>query len=263
MANKFAGGDPDYIRTTQYGTPEKLSARQRLHSRYRTAPVRWFEWMAAEIPWQPGTVVEVGCGPGDFWDEARPPIDGRVVLTDLSAGMVAAAIGRARGAGYDAEGRVAPAQSLPIVDAAAAHVVSNHMLYHVPHPPDGVAEMARIVADDGLVTVATNGENHMAELKQIERAVFDTDVADSTVRAFGLENGRAMLEAHFESVELRATDPQHVVDYLSSYPPGEDATASQYDAMRSLVDAGFAAGDGVFTIRKDAGMYLCRGPRRG
>jgi hypothetical protein len=31
--------------------------------------VRWFEWMAAEIPWQPGTVVEVGCGPGYFWDE--------------------------------------------------------------------------------------------------------------------------------------------------------------------------------------------------
>jgi hypothetical protein len=54
-----------------------------------------------------------------------------VVLTDLSAGMVAAPLGRARGVGYDA------------------------------------------------------------------------DVADFTVRAFGLENGRAMLEAHFESVELR------------------------------------------------------------
>ena len=269
MSDKFAGGDPGYIRTTQYGTPDKLAARQRLHTQYSIAPVRWFEWMVAQITWQPGIVVEVGCGPGNLWEEGRPPIDGPLALTDLSDGMVTSAVARARRCGYDVEGRVAAAQLLPIADAVAAHVISNHMLYHVPHPPDAVAELARIAADDGVVTVATNGRNHMVELKRIERAVFETEVVDRTVLAFGLESGRPMLEAAFEEVELRrfrddlrVTDAQHVVDYLASYPPGEDATVAQYAEMAALVAAETDAGDGVFTVTKDVGLFLCRGPRR-
>lgn len=269
MASKFAGGDPDYIRTTQYGTTDKLAARQRLHTHYSTAPVRWFEWMTAVIPWQPGLVIEVGCGPGNLWEEGRPPIDGPLVLTDLSEGMVATAVERARRLGYRTEGRVAPAQSLPMPDRSAAHVISNHMLYHVPHPPDAVAELGRVVADGGLVSVATNGRRHMAELKRIEQAVFGTTTVDHTVTAFGIETGRPMLEAEFDDVELlrfvddlRTTDAGHVVDYLLSYPPGEDATSAQRDEVVALVEAEFAAGDGVFTVSKDVGLFLCRRPRR-
>jgi len=270
MGNKFAGGDPEYIRTTQYGTPEKLGARQRLHTRYATAPVRWFAWMASVIPWQPGTVVEVGCGPGNLWEEGRPPIDGQLLLTDLSEGMVATAVARAQSCGYEAEGRVAPAQSLPLRDRSAAHVISNHMLYHVPDPSDAVAEMARVVGDDGLVTVATNGARHMGELKRIESAVFGTAVVDYTVHHFGLESGLPMLETHFDHVELRrfvdvlrATEAADVLAYLLSYPPGEDATPEQVDEARVMIDAEFRSGDGVFEISKDVGLFFCRGPRRG
>jgi len=269
MASKFAGGDPEYIRTTQYGTTDKLAVRQLLHTHYATAPVRWFEWMAAAIPWQSGTVVEVGCGPGNFWEEGRPPVDGEILLTDLSDAMVTSAVERARSCGYEAEGRVAPAESLPIRGRSAAHVISNHMLYHVPHPPDAVAELARVVEDDGLVTVATNGEGHMAELKRIESAVFGTRMIDYTVHHFGLESGLPMLEDAFEEVELhrfpdelRATDARHVLDYLTSYPPGEDATPAQADEAAAMIDEELAAGGGVFTITKDVGLFCCRGPRR-
>ncbi len=269
MGNKFAGGDPEYIRTTQYGTTDKLAVRQRLHLEYSTAPVRWFEWMTTRIAWASGLAVEVGCGPGNLWDEGRPPFDGALLLTDLSDTMVTTAFGRARACGYRAEGRVAAAESLPIADGVAAHVISNHMLYHVPHPPDAVAELARVAADDGLVTVATNGARHMTELKRIESAVFGTTIVDTPVQAFELESGRPMLGDAFEEVDLlrfdddlRTTEPQHVIDYLTSYPPGEDATPEQHAAVVSMVEAEFAAGGGVFTITKDVGLFLCRGPRR-
>lgn len=263
-------GDQTYLRGTQYGTTDKLAARQRLHTRYTTAPQRWFPWMVDRIPWAPGPVVEVGCGPGQFWEEGRPPVDGPITLTDLSDGMVRAAVDRATAAGYTVDGRVAAAEALPIADAAAAHVVCNHMLYHVPHPPDAVAELARVVRDDGLVSVATNGADHFRETKALEHEVFGSRVVDRTVEAFGLATGRTMLDAAFESVELirypdslRVTDPADVLAYMSSYPPVEDGDDDQLARLAGLVDAAFAAGDGTFEITKDVGLFLCRGPRRG
>jgi SAM-dependent methyltransferase len=269
MRDKFAGGDPDYIRTRQYGTTDNLLARANLHQRYATAPVPWFEWMVAQVSWCDGPVVEAGCGAGALWEEGRPPVDRPVVLTDLSAGMVTAAISMATSAGYEVEGRVAAAQQLPVPGRACAHVISNHMLYHVPEPPRAVAEFARVLADDGLLTVATNGERHMAGLKEIEHEVFGTRVAAGTVDAFGLTNGRAMLEAEFDDVELRrfpdalhVTSPDDALAYLISYPPGEDATPEQRAALTELLDAAFVAGGGTLVIEKDVGLFLCRGPRR-
>ena len=269
MRDKFAGGDPDYIRTGQYGTPDKLQARANLHQRHATAELRWFEWMVAQVPWQSGRVLEVGCGTGSLWDEGRPPVDGSVLLSDSSAGMVTAATAVARAAEYEVDGLVAEAQALPVPDRACAHVISNHMLYHVPEPPEAVAELARILADDGLLTVATNGEQHMSALKEIEHAVFATRVVDRTIDAFGLTTGRPMLEARFEQVELRRyPDALHVTSrddafaYMTSYPPGEDATPEQLAALTELLDAAFGAGDGTLVIEKDVGLFLCRGPRR-
>jgi ubiquinone/menaquinone biosynthesis C-methylase UbiE len=269
MRDKFAGGDPDYIRTRQYGTPDKLRARANLHLRYATAPLRWFEWMVAEIPWQEGRVVEVGCGSGTLWDEGRPPVAGPVVLTDVSTGMVSTARSTARAAGYTAEGGAAAAEGLPFPDRSCVHVISNHMLYHVPEPPEAVAEFARVLTDDGLASVATNGEGHMAELREIEHAVFGTRIAARTVDAFGIANGQAMLEAQFEEVELRRfPDALHVTDrddalaYMTSYPPGEDATAAQLEALTARLEAAFTAGGGTLVVEKDVGLFLCRGPRR-
>lgn len=270
MQDKFAGGDPEYIRTTQYGTPDKLQARVNLHVRYRTAEVPWFTWMVDQIPWRPGRVVEVGCGTGSFWEEARPPIDGPIVLTDLSEGMVQAATVKAADAGYVVEGQVAAAQDLPFDDGSCAHIISNHMLYHVPHPPDAVAEFARVIADDGVVSVATNGEQHFRALKEIEAAVFATRVKDRTIEAFGITNGQAMLEAQFADVTLlRFPDALHVTSaddllaYALSYPPGEDATPAQVDHLRAEIDAAFIAGDGTVVVEKDVGLFICRAPRRG
>ena len=267
--DKFTG-DQAYLRSAQYGTTDKLAARQNLHTRYTTAVRRWFPWLVDQVSWQAGPVVEVGCGSGHLWDEGRPPVDGPITLTDLSAGMVEAAVDRATSAGYAVEGRVAAAERLPIADGIAAHVIANHMLYHVPHPPDAVAELARVARDDAVVVVATNGAGHFRQTKELEHEVFASRVVDRTVEAFGLENGGPMLERSFASVELlrypdtlRVTDPADVMAYMCSYPPVEDATPAQLTELRRLVDAAFVAGGGELAITKDVGLFLCRRPRRG
>jgi hypothetical protein len=143
------------------------------------------------------------------------------------------------------------------------------VLYHVPHPPDAVREFARILADDGLLTVATNGERHMKTLKEIEHSVFATRVVDRTIEAFGLTTGLPMLNAEFEDVEMRPyTDNLHITSrddvlaYMTSYPPMEDGTPQQLAALEVAVDAAFEAGDGTLVVEKDVGLFLCRGPRR-
>ncbi|MDW3220084.1 MAG: class I SAM-dependent methyltransferase [Acidimicrobiales bacterium] len=261
-------GDQAYLRGSQYRTPDKLADRQRLHTLYSTAPQKWFPWLVAQVPWADGPVVEVGCGPGHLWEEGRPPVRGSITLTDLSAGMVEAAVARASAAGYTVNGHVAPAERLDVTDASAVHVIANHMLYHVPHPPDAVAEIARVLRPDGIAIVATNGERHFRETKLLEHAVFSSRVVDRTTEAFGLASGLPMLEAAFADVELirfpdtlRVTEADDLMAYMCSYPPVEDGDDGQIAELRSLVDAAFVSGGGVVEITKDVGVFLCREPR--
>ena len=180
---------------------------------------------------------------------AGPRYGGTLTLCDLSPGMVEAATRAVGGAGYDVEGLVADAQSIPLPDASRVMVVANHMLYHVPDPARAVGEFARILTDDGVVMAATNGSDHMAEILEIEHAVFPDRPVDRTAAAFGFDSGATCLEAAFAEVELRVrrsplrvTDPEHVVAYATSYPPGEDADEDQLAHIRTLVDAAFSRG---------------------
>ena len=80
--------------------------------------------------------------------------------------------------------------------------------------------------------------------------------------------GFAILRDHFADVrwlrfedELHCTDPGDVVAYSCSSPPGEDATPEQREQLEAAIARCFEAGDGVMTITKDSGLFLCRHPR--
>ena len=49
------------------------------------------------------------------------------------------------------DGAVVNAQSLPFADDSFDVVVANHMLYHVPDPSQAVAELRRVLRDDGVL----------------------------------------------------------------------------------------------------------------
>lgn len=270
--SKFAGGDQGYLRDEQYRDPSRLAVRTNLHLRFGTAAVPWFDWVRALVDLQAAQhVLEVGCGSGALWDlgTATVPNGLELTLCDLSPGMVAEAVARAAATGRFArvEGREADAQALPFDAAAFDRVVANHMLYHLPDPASGVAELARVVRDDGLVVAATNGARHMRELRELKSAIFGSPLVDSTVDVFGIDAGFVMLREHFADVrwiryedELCCTDPADVVAYACSTPPGEDATPAQRTALAEAIAAAFDAGDGVMRITKDVGCFVCRAP---
>ena len=265
----FAGGDQQYLREQQYATTAKLDARSRLHHRYGTAEIGWFSWQVSQLSWPAGPVLEVGCGSGSLWCEGRPPVAGAVTLSDLSVGMVDAASAAVGGVGYDVTGMVADAQNLPVSSHSHAVVIANHMLYHVPDPAAAVTELGRVLRDDGVALAATNGQNHMRGLREMDHEVFGSRMVDRTVEVFGIESGRLILDGVFADVDLRryrdtllVTDPDDAFEYLTSLPPGEDADPRQREALRAEIDRRFDLGGGVLSVEKDVGLFLCRLPRR-
>lgn len=267
----MAGGDQAYLRQVQYRDGSKLSDRAQLHVKYSTATTAWFPWLCRQVTWpiEP-QVLEVGCGTGWLWVEATTVLPGdlHLTLTDLSEGMVRDALGRVSGRGYrQVIGHVADVQALPFAREQFDVVVANHMLYHVPDPRLGVSEMARVVGPDGMAVVATNGPSHLRELWEIRDEVFGDDLV-RWFTVFGIDNGGDMLRDHFAEVtwhpyddHLVCRDPDDVLTFLHSCPPGETASAEQLAHLAEVVIGRFAQGNGVLEVSKETGVFICREPR--
>lgn len=269
--DKFAARDQRYLREVQYGDPAKLTARADLHIKYHTAPVAWFPWVVAQLDWPPeADVLEVGCGPGWLWAEAAAelPAGLRLTLTDLSPGMVEVARARVRRLPFElVDARQVDAQELPFTDRAFDVVVANHMLYHVPDPTRAVAELARVIRPDGVLMAATVGPGHLRELWQIRAGVFGGPPILETAEVFGSVTGAPLLRDRFSAVEwrqyddeLRCTNPDDVLAFMTSTPPGEDASPAELDGLRRALDVRFAAGGGVLTVSKETGVFLASAP---
>jgi SAM-dependent methyltransferase len=263
---KLVGRDQDYLRDVQYRDPVNLAARADLHTKYSSAPVAWVPWVLAQIHWPAeGDVLEVGCGPGWLWAEKSAlPAGLRLTLTDLSPGMVAVARERAVGAGRQlAAARVADAQELPFEARSFDVVVANHMLYHVPSPEKAVAEMARVLRPGGVLMAATSGTRHLRQLWEIRAEVFGGPPTSVNPDVFGAVTGGPILARHFGRVEWRdypdtlfCTSADDVVAFLTSAPPGQDATADQQEDLRRAVEGRFEAGGGMLAVSKEAGLLV-------
>lgn len=262
----FAGGDQGYLRDVQYATGEKLDARAHLHRTYTTAPVPLGRFEAALIDWQRvSDVLECGCGTGRFWEGHPGSRSMRLTLTDLSPGMVEEATARASTAGFErVDGQACDVQALPFADASFDVVVANHMLYHVPDPDLGVAELARVLRPGGVALVATNGYGHMREVNDAIAGVFGSH-EERLYEVFGIDTGEARLREQFGTIvwhafanDLVVDDPEAVIAYGLSFPPGESATEEQRQQFSEAVRRRFV--DGRLRIRTRAGVFVCTAP---
>jgi SAM-dependent methyltransferase len=215
-------------------------------------------------------VLDAGCGPGFLWEQlaAVVPAGLRVTLSDLSPGMLAEGVDRARGAGIDVvDARTADNEALPFADGAFDIVLANFTLHHAPDPDRGVAELTRVLAPTGVLVAAANGPDHLRELNDVRAVTFGAHTRDGTAKVFGRTSAPALLERRFAEVtwhryddELVCTDLDDVMAYARSCPPAEDATPAELDRLRATLRARFEAGDGTLRITKDCGAFVSRRP---
>jgi SAM-dependent methyltransferase len=258
--------DQEYLLREQYGDASKLGARASLHERFSTNKYGWMLWAfdQLDLPSE-ARVLELGCGPGALWAENRTriPRGWRVVLTDLSAGMVE----EAQLALGDLRGRfqfmVVDVQELPFEDASFDGVIANHMLYHVPDVGRALSESRRVLRPGMTFYAATNGRRHMGELDELARSFDCGLMGASGEHSFSLENGAEQLGEWFEHTELcryedslLVTEAEPLVAYILSLVGharsvlvGEKLVELTTFVERELADKG------AIRITKDPGLF--------
>ncbi len=238
----------------QYKDSSNFGARVALHARFSTNPYRWTDWVFDRLRLARGErVLEVGCGPGLLWFGKALPDDARVVISDLSPGMVAEASSALPFAAVATD-----AQALPFADASFDVLVANHMLYHVPDLDAALAEFSRVLRPGGRFFATTNGDSQFKEVRAVLKTRF------SYVDVFGLENGPPRIAKYFDDVTMErhddtieATEVEPVLAYLRSMSsfrrvrPGAERELAE--KVRAEIEQ-----RGSFHITKDAGVITGR-----
>lgn len=127
------------------------ATRAQLLERARRAPTEFF----AALDPQPGLhVLDVGCGTGDFLRLLAPIVaPGNAVGVDLSKTMISEARGRTDARLPNISFRVESVQELPFANGAFDRVIATQLLLHVPDPWSGLAEMCRVLAPSGSISI--------------------------------------------------------------------------------------------------------------
>jgi SAM-dependent methyltransferase len=252
----------------QYSDNQKLAARARINSKYTVAEIGWFPWVAKQLPLQAGyRVLDTGCGPRWFWAASvgKWPEGLDLILADLSPGMVHEAVERCRVLPFrSVQGQQANASALPFEDRSFDAVIAMHMLYHVPDPAKGIAEMFRVLKPGGFLAVTTNGADNMRKMYELT-TVFGCAPSDPAAAAFGFDTAQRLMQGQFGNVSmalhpagLRITDPEDVFLALTSYPPGDEASEAHLADLRRAIAEAFEQGNGILEVEKQVGLFISR-----
>ena len=114
-----------------------------------------FELIAGQTGWPYGDALELGCGTGFFsLNLKQAGVLDRVSVTDISPGMVRAAQENARRLGFEIDGRVADAESIPYPDNSFDVVVGHAILHHIPDVELALREVLRVLKPGGRFVFA-------------------------------------------------------------------------------------------------------------
>lgn len=201
----------------------------------------------------------MGAGTGELWTTAD--LDGlTLTLTDASPAMCETLRVEAFPGAEVLRCRV---DALPLQNCSFDGAVANHMLYHLDQPANAIRELHRVLRSAGWIAAATNGQRHMAELRDTANAAGVPVAAPSTERNFSMENGAALLGRYFDEIrEFRYSDELDVpvgtpvFAYMASCAD-RPLTDGETAALRDAVD-GVIRARGAFHIAKETVLFTAR-----
>ena len=236
-----------------------------IHQRFSTNSYGWFKWVFDTLAKLPGNarILELGCGHALLWKENvnRIPAQWNITLSDLSPGMLDAAWRNLVVTGRAFKFEEIDAQSIPYGDETFDAVVANHMLYHVPDRPKAIAEVHRVLKPGGRLIATTVGENHMHEIMDWFRRVHISNVWESFVVPFTLENGLEQLQPFFSAValsryedSLHATELEPMMDYIRSGIRANELSEDEFAKVQRDLEKELKERGRIF-ITKDSGLF--------
>jgi SAM-dependent methyltransferase len=231
--------DPELV-AREYASEERFAARRVVFSDFVEGERAEDLALAALAETDPGRILEIGSGLGEFAERVDRELDAEVVAVDLSPRMVEIARERA------VEASVANAEALPFADSQFDAVVANWVLHHLPDLDRGLAEIVRVLTERGRLVAATFSEDHLLEIYEWldEPSVGELE--------FSTQNGADVLRPHFARVERRDAagtvvfpDRDSLHAYLSSLMRG-----------RELADR-LPEFEGEFRARSRQSIFVC------
>lgn len=182
--------DPEFVRSS-FEREDGLQERAAAWQKHRQGPDLTEFVLSAIAPLRPSRVLEVGAGTGEFARLMADDFGAKVTAIDRSARM--AELTRLRGV----EALEADVQDLPFADGSFDMVVANYVLFLVADLGEALAEIARVLDDDGCLVAATQTERSLPELWEL------LGEPVTTPWSFSSENGSGVLEPWFAQVEER------------------------------------------------------------
>jgi len=114
-----------------------------------------FEHVAGTEGWPYGKALELGCGTGFFLLNLKlAGVIDEGHVTDLAPGMVEVATRNGAKLGFDIQGKVADAESLPYDDNTFDLVVGHAVLHHIPDVEKSFREVLRVLKPGGRFVFA-------------------------------------------------------------------------------------------------------------
>jgi ubiquinone/menaquinone biosynthesis C-methylase UbiE len=266
--------DANYLLNDQYRDAANLNARAQLHARFSTNRSSWFRWLFDQLALPAhASVLEIGCGPGWFWQENRDrlPSGWAITLTDFSPGMLAEAQGNLSPLARPLSFRRVDAQDIPLPDASQDAVFAHFMLYHVPDRQRALSEIQRVLKPTGCLYAATNGADNLREIDDLVLSVapeLEPGGVFVHAREFTLENGAHQLLRQFSDVraswyddELLITEVEPLIAYILSGPARARLNHERVARLRESA-ARTIAEQGSLRVRKSTGVFTARDPKR-
>jgi ubiquinone/menaquinone biosynthesis C-methylase UbiE len=257
--------DQKYLTEDQYRNSSNLDARIAIHQRFSTNSQGWYPWIFDTLLTLPtnANILELGCGSGAMWRECEDKIPSGwvITLTDLSDGMLDAAWRNLMPTGRAFKFEKMDAQSISYEDKVFDVVIANHMLYHVPDRAKALAEIKRVLKDDGTLIATTVGEKHMREMYTWLKRINLNSRADMFANPFKLENGSDEIKKFFSKVEkiqyldnLQVTEVDPLINYIRSSIGAEDISEEELHLVEQELKAQIKK-DGKIFITKDSGLF--------